>query len=81
MTILPRRYCTSSYESDEIVRFSALVGILEIYKKFNNKSVKIIFRLTLKVQINSNDQRESKNAIKRVVVLIPLQDMVFEESL
>jgi hypothetical protein len=31
MTILPRRNCTSSYKSDEI----ALVGILEIYKKFN----------------------------------------------
>ncbi len=39
MTILLCRTCTSSYESDEIVRFSALVGILEIYKKFN-KSVK-----------------------------------------
>jgi hypothetical protein len=39
MIILPRRNCTSSYESDEIVRFLALVGILEIHKKFN-KSVK-----------------------------------------
>ncbi len=39
MTIPPHRNCTSSYESDKIVRFSALVGILEIYKKFN-KSVK-----------------------------------------
>ena len=35
MTILPRRTCTSSYESDEVVRFSAIIGILEIYKKFN----------------------------------------------
>ncbi len=35
MTILPRRYCTSSYKRDKIVRFSALVEILEIYKKFN----------------------------------------------
>jgi hypothetical protein len=35
MTILPCRNCTSFYKSDEIVRFSALVGILEIYKKFN----------------------------------------------
>jgi hypothetical protein len=39
MTLLLCRNCTSSYESDKIVRFSALVGILEIYKKIN-KSVK-----------------------------------------
>jgi hypothetical protein len=39
MKILLRRNCTSFYESDEIVRFLALVGILEIYKMFN-KSVK-----------------------------------------
>ncbi len=39
MTILACRNCTSSYESDDIVRFSVLVGIFEIYKKFN-KSVK-----------------------------------------
>ncbi len=42
VTILPHRNCTTSYKSDEIVRFSALVGILEIYKKFN-KSVKKIY--------------------------------------
>jgi hypothetical protein len=35
MTILPCRNCTSSYESDKNVRFSVLVGILEIDKKFN----------------------------------------------
>ncbi len=35
MTILLCRNCTSSYESDKIVRFSALIGILEIYKNFN----------------------------------------------
>ena len=46
MTILPRRNCTSSYESDEIVRFSALVGILEFYKKSISWS-KNIFRQTL----------------------------------
>jgi hypothetical protein len=35
MTILLHRNCTSSYESDKIVRFSALVRILVIYKHFN----------------------------------------------
>ncbi len=48
MTILPCRICTSSYESDKIVRFSALVGVLQIYKKRISRS-KITFRQTLKV--------------------------------
>ncbi len=45
MTILPCRNCTSSYESDKIVRFSALVGILEIYKKFNKLVKKYLDKL------------------------------------
>ncbi len=80
MTILPHRNCTSSYKSDKIVRFSVLVGILEILKK-SLSWPKIIFRQTLKVETYSNNQGGSKNAMKRVVVLILLQDMVFEESL
>ncbi len=35
MTILLRRNCTSSYKSDKIERFAALVRILEIYKMLN----------------------------------------------
>jgi hypothetical protein len=54
------------------------------FRKFTKSSIswsKIIFRQTLEVLTYSNNQGESKNAVKRVVVLIPLQDMVFEESL
>jgi hypothetical protein len=47
MTILLRRNCTSSYESDDIVRFSALRSeMLDFWKlKKYNKSVKKYFTM------------------------------------
>ena len=46
MTILPCRNCTSSYESDKIVRFSALRSeMLDFWKlKKYNRSVKNYFQ-------------------------------------
>jgi hypothetical protein len=47
MTILLRRNCTSSYDSDKIVRFSALRSeMLDFWKlKKYNKSVKNYFQM------------------------------------
>jgi hypothetical protein len=66
-----------------VTKLSGFQHLLEFWK-FTKSSIswsKIIFRQTWKVLTYSNVQGESKNATKRDVVLIPLQDVVFEESL
>jgi hypothetical protein len=85
MTILLRRNCTSSYESDKIVKFSALRSeMLDFWKlKKYNKLVNDSFPMKFEsADLIYQPRGIGKcNKMGGITTLIPLKDMYFGKSL